>query len=44
MGTEDRADWRRGTQTPFMVPELLEALHVFIETVRFEPAPRWGPA
>jgi hypothetical protein len=44
VGTEDRAAWRRGTQTPLTIPEALEHLHDFIETVRFEPAPQWGPA
>jgi hypothetical protein len=44
VGTEDRAAWRRGTHTPLAISEALEYLHDFIEVVRFEPAPRWGPA
>jgi hypothetical protein len=44
VGTEDRAAWRRGTHTPLTIPEALEHLHDFIEVVRFELAPRWGPA
>lgn len=41
VGTEDRADWRRGVDTPLTIPEALECLHDFAEVVRFEPAPRW---
>jgi hypothetical protein len=44
VGTEERAAWRRGTRTPLTTQELLEGLHDFREVVRFEPAPRWGPA
>jgi hypothetical protein len=44
VGTEDRAAWRRGTQTPLTIPAMLEHLHDFVEVVRFEPAPRWGRA
>jgi hypothetical protein len=44
VGTEDRPDWRRGVHTPLSTGEALECLHDFIEVVRFEPAPRWGPA
>ena len=44
VGTEDRAAWRRGTHTPLTLAEMLEHLHDFVEVVRFEPAPRWGPA
>ena len=44
VGTEDRAAWRRGTHTPLAISEALEYLHDFIDVVRFEPAPRWGPA
>jgi hypothetical protein len=44
VGTEDRAAWRRGTHTPLAISEALEYLHDFIEVVRFDPAPRWGPA
>ena len=44
VGTEDRKDWQRGVHTPLSTQEALEYLHDFIEYVRFEPAPRWGPA
>jgi hypothetical protein len=44
VGTEERAAWRRGTRTPLTTQELLAGLHDFAEVVRFEPAPRWGPA
>jgi hypothetical protein len=44
VGTEDRAAWRRGTRTPLTIQELLDGLHDFCEAVRFDPAPRWGPA
>ena len=44
VGTEDRTDWRRGVRTPLSTGEALEYLHDFIEVVRLEPAPRWGPA
>jgi hypothetical protein len=44
VGTEDRADWQRGVHTPLSTQEVLEYLHDFIDVVRFEPAPRWGPA
>jgi hypothetical protein len=44
VGTEERAAWRRGTHTPLTISEMLEHLHDFVEVVRFEPAPRWGPA
>ena len=44
VGTEERAAWRRGTRMPLTTQELLEGLHDFVEVVRFEPAPRWGPA
>jgi hypothetical protein len=44
VGTEERAAWRRGRRTPLTTQELLAGLHDFAEVVRFEPAPRWGPA
>ena len=44
VGTADRADWLRGTRTPLSIQEALQSLHDFAEVVRFEPAPRWGPA
>ena len=43
VGTEDRADWLRGTKTPLSIEEALECLHDFAEVVRIEPAPRWVP-
>ena len=44
VGTEDRADWKRGVDTPLAARAALACLHDFAEVVRFEPAPRWGPA
>jgi hypothetical protein len=44
VGTADRADWLRGRRTPLSIQEALLSLHDFAEVVRFEPAPRWGPA
>ncbi len=44
VGTEDRADWQRGVRRPRAIPEAFACLHDFAEVVRFEPAPRWGPA
>ncbi len=44
IGTVDRADWLRGTRAALTTQEMLEHLHDFAEVVRFEPAPRWGPA
>ena len=38
VGTQDRADWRRGVQTPLTIQEMLESLHDFDEVVRFEAA------
>jgi hypothetical protein len=43
VGTEERADWRRGVRTPPAVPDALACLHDFREVVRFTPAPRWRP-
>ncbi len=40
VGTQDRAVWRRGMQTPLTIQEMLESLHDFEEVVRFEPAYR----
>ena len=42
VGTEDRADWLQGMRTPLAAKEALEHLHDFIESVNFEPPPRWG--
>ena len=36
IGTQDRADWRRGMKTPVTLPEMLESLHDFEEVVHFE--------
>lgn len=44
IGTVDRAAWLRGTRAALTTQEMLEHLHDFAEVVRFEPAPRWGPA
>ncbi len=38
IGTQDRADWRRGMKTPLTIQEMLESLHDFEEVVRFELA------
>jgi hypothetical protein len=38
IGTQDRADWRRGTTTPLTIQEMLDSLHDFEEVLRFEPA------
>ena len=37
IGTLDRPDWKRGTQHPLPVREMLEALHDFKEVVTFKP-------
>ena len=46
VGTEDRADWLRGTRASMSTQEALDCLHDFAEVVSFEPAPQWtwGPA
>ena len=38
IGTQDRADWRRGMKTPLTIQEMLDVLHDFKEVLRFEPA------
>ena len=38
IGTQDRADWRRGMKTPLTIQEMLDSLHDFTEVLRFEPA------
>ena len=38
IGTQDRADWRRGMTTPVTIQEMLNSLHDFNEMLRFEPA------
>jgi hypothetical protein len=40
VGTQDRADWRRGVQTPLTIQEMLDSLHDFKEVMRFETAYR----
>ena len=40
VGTQDRADWRRGMKTPLTIQEMLHSLHDFEEVLRFEPAYR----
>ncbi len=40
IGTQDRADWRRGMKTPLTIQEMLHSLHDFEEVLRFEPAYR----
>ena len=40
IGTQDRADWRRGMKTPLTIQEMLDSLHDFEEVLRFEPAYR----
>ena len=37
IGTQDRADWRRGMKTPLTIQEMLDSLHDFTEVLRFEP-------
>lgn len=44
VGTEDRADWRRGLTTPLSGQEVFDCLHDFVKVVRFDQAPRWEPA
>jgi len=44
LGTMDRPVWRQGMKTPPLIGDLRELLHDFRDYVRFEPAPRWGPA
>jgi hypothetical protein len=40
IGTQDRADWRRGMKIPLTIEEMLDSLHDFEEVIRFEPAYR----
>ena len=44
VGTEDRADWRRGMRAGVSTEEALAALHDFAEVVDIRPAPAWAPA
>jgi len=37
VGTLERSAWKRGCQTPLMVPEMLENLHDFKDALLFEP-------
>jgi hypothetical protein len=41
LGTEDRADWLRGVDTPVSPAKAFEQLHDFREVVRFTPPSRW---
>jgi hypothetical protein len=41
LGTEDRADWKRGMHQQRTSQEALESLHDFRDYVTFTPAPRW---
>lgn len=43
LGTEDRADWKRGTQEPVSPPEVLARMHPFKEVLRLERSGGWGP-
>ncbi len=42
VGTEDKADWKRGMQQEFTSQEALEVLHDFKEVVIFKPIGGWG--
>jgi hypothetical protein len=41
IGTLDRPDWQRGTQSPLPIREMVERLHDFIEVLRFELVGGW---
>ena len=41
IGTLDRAVWKRGLQQPLTLPEMLEALHDFKDTVTFKITGGW---
>ena len=38
VGTLDKTIWKRGTQDPLTIQEMLEALHDFKEAITFHPA------
>lgn len=44
VGTLEKNVWKRGTQDPLMIQEMLDALHDFKEAVTFQPVGGWGPA
>ena len=44
IGTLDRSDWRKGCQVPLSLKEMIEHLHDFKESVRFEMQRAWMPA
>ena len=44
LGTEDRADWIRGVDTPVSPAKAFEQMHDFREVVRFTPPPSWVKA
>ena len=41
IGTLDRPDWQRGTQSPMPIREMVEHLHDFKAVVRFELVGGW---
>lgn len=44
LGTQSRADWLKGMQTPLPPQQAFEYLHDFRDYWTFQPSPRWGPA
>ena len=43
LGTLERADWQRGTQSPLPIQELVARLHDFKEVLQFELVGGWQP-
>jgi hypothetical protein len=43
IGTLERADWQRGTQSPLLIQELVAHLHDFKEVLQFELVGGWQP-
>ena len=43
IGTLERADWQRGTQSPLPIQELVAHLHDFKEVLQFELVGGWQP-
>ena len=43
IGTVDRPDWKRGTQTPMGADEMIDCLHDFKDVLHFEMSPGWIP-
>jgi uncharacterized C2H2 Zn-finger protein len=41
VGTQDRADWRRGVRSSLTTQEMLDSLHDFIEYVTFDVPRGW---